>query len=283
MVSCGKSHPRSPSLFLLKKSRHTKATRSADQLAAAVELNSAEWMHLEGRLPWVQLHEEPDVLWVFGGDTWPRNHVALARFTAASAYRRVGEILRPHLAAKVDCNWIVGPVSQPENLGKHLKAHGFSCRLHCAAMACDLERLSAPPPAPVGVAVQLVDEPPSLVPLTTERRRRRSEGRKAIARFQPRRVWHFAALADGKVVGETTLFDGSNVAGLYNVEVVKEFRSRGIGTALVHAAARQARKLGHRTAVLGATGMGQGVYSRVGFREVGKLSFWKYGKMRQLR
>ena len=57
----------------------------------------------------------------------------------------------------------------------------------------------------------------------------------------------------------------------------------GIGTALVQAALRQAQQLGHAAAVLGATGMGLGVYARLGFREVCKLSFWKYGKMRQLR
>jgi len=266
----------------LKKLVHPKRRLSLEQLAAAVELNSAEWMRLEGRLSWVQLHDDPDVLWLFSGDSWPRNHVALARFTEATAHRRVGEILAPHLAAKADCNWIVGPVSRPADLNRHLKAHGFSCRIHCVAMACDLDALPPPPRMPGDVKINLVDEPPSLDPLTTERRRRRQEGRVAIARFRPRRVWHFTANSAGRIAGETTLFDGSAVAGLYNVEVIKEFRGRGIGTALVHAAASHARKLGQRTAVLGATGLGQGVYSRIGFREVGKLSFWKYGKMRQL-
>ena len=37
----------------------------------------------------------------------------------------------------------------------------------------------------------------------------------------------------------------------------------------------------YRASVLAATGMGLGVYTRLGFREVCQLSFWKYGKMRQ--
>jgi hypothetical protein len=41
-------------------------------------------------------------------------------------------------------------------------------------------------------------------------------------------------------------------------------------------------KLGYGDTVLGATGTGASVYARAGFREVCKLSFWKYGKMRQL-
>jgi hypothetical protein len=45
---------------------------------------------------------------------------------------------------------------------------------------------------------------------------------------------------------------------------------------------RQAQRFGHAEAVLAATRMGLGVYARLGFREVCKLSFWEYGKMRQL-
>ena len=103
-----------------------------------------------------------------------------------------------------------------------------------------------------------------------------------MARMKPRQVWHLAASVDGKPVGETSLCVGAGVAGLYEVEVLEKFRGRGIGSALVHAALTFAREqLGYRAAVLGATGMGLGLYTRLGFREVCKLSFWKYGKMRQ--
>jgi hypothetical protein len=37
----------------------------------------------------------------------------------------------------------------------------------------------------------------------------------------------------------------------------------------------------YRASVLTATGMGLRIYAPLGFREVCKLSFWKYGKMRQ--
>jgi hypothetical protein len=51
---------------------------------------------------------------------------------------------------------------------------------------------------------------------------------------------------------------------------------------LVHAALMAGReRFGCQAAVSAATGMGLGVYARLGFREVCKLSFWKYGKMRQ--
>ena len=261
----------------------SKTRTHEEQLAAAVELNCGEWLRLKGRLPWVELHDEKDALWIFAGDTYPGNSAALARFTPASALGRIGEILERHLEHKAACNWIVGPASQPADLDRHLKANGFSCRIHCAGMACDLDSLGLAPPVPAGVRIELLDTPLSLNPLSTARRKRRLEGRTLMAQFTPRMIWNFSAQVDGVPVGETTLLAAERTAGIYDVEVKEEFRGRGIGTALIDAAVRQAKKLGYVAVVLGATGMGSRVYAKVGFREVGKLSFWKYGKMRQLR
>ena len=261
----------------------SKTQTIEQQLAAAVELISTQWLRRLAVLPWVRLHEEPDVVWVFSGDTWPGNSVGHARFRPTAAHRRIGEILAQHWEHKVACNWVVGPVSQPANLSKHLKDHGFSCRIHCAGMACDLTGLGEQPPLPPGVTIELVDELPSLVPLTTQRRKDRHRGRNLIAKQQPRTAWYFSASCDDKSVGETILFNGEGAAGIYDVEVMEKFRRRGIGSALIYKALQHAKKLGQKAAVLGATGMGSGVYARLGFRELCKLSFWKYGKMRQHR
>src|SRR5258705_12299872 len=43
-------------------------------LAAAVELNFAEWLRLQERPPWVEFHDDGDALRLFAGDTWPRNY-----------------------------------------------------------------------------------------------------------------------------------------------------------------------------------------------------------------
>jgi GNAT superfamily N-acetyltransferase len=251
---------------------------STEKLGAAVELNSAEWLRLESELPWVEFHEDSDAIWMFAGDTWPRNTVALARFTPATAYRRIREILSHHLAHKAACNWIVGPLSAPADLGKHLRAHGFSCRIHCAGMACDLNDFPSSPPLPPGGRICLVEEPPMMVPLTTELRRRRHLGRRTMALRQPKKVWCFSAMLDDVPVGETMLCAGAGVAGIYNVEVLEKFRRQGFGSALLHAALSQARELGLRIAVLSATGMGHALYTRFNFREVCKLSYLRRKK-----
>lgn len=150
-------------------------------------------------------------------------------------------------------------------------------------MACDLSRLNGEARPPAGTTIEQVEELPSLAPLTTERRKRRYEGRKLVAKARPDKIAYFSASVDGKAIGETAVLEGAGVAGIYDVEVLPEFRRRGIGSALIHAALRYARKRGLKLAVLGATGLGAGMYERAGFREVCKVSFWKYGKMRQLR
>ena len=181
----------------MKQTTSRKPLACDEQLAAAVELNAAEWLRLQGRLLWVEFHDDGDVLRVFAGDTYPRNTVALARFTPANASRRVGETLEPHLQQRAACNWVVGPVSQPGDLALHLKAHGFSCRIHCAGMACMLDALGQSPPLPKGISIELVDTPWPLFPLSTERRQRRHQGRTTIARFTPCKVWHFSATREG--------------------------------------------------------------------------------------
>jgi len=255
---------------------------SDEELAAAVERSQVEWIRIQGRLPWVEFHDHGDVLRSFAGDTWPRNMVAQTRFTPENAHRRVGEILAEHLRKKAACNWVVGPESCPSNLPQFLRAHGFSCRIHCAGMACDLSALIERPPVSEDVAIEQIDEAPAIHPLTTERRRDLHRGLTLAARLKPRQLWYFAAKVNSESIGITTLQTGAGVAGIYGVEVLARYRRKGIGTALVYAAMEHGKKLGFSAAVLSATGKGEGVYKRLGFREVCKLSFWKYGKMRQL-
>src|SRR5207245_2984888 len=149
-----------------------------------------------------------------------------------------------HLEHKTACNWIVGPVSQPADLAQHVRADGFSCRIHCFGMACEMDGLGLAPATPKGIRIELVDTPLPLTPLSAERRRRRHQGRTAIARFQPRETWHFSARLNGTPVGETTLYNGQSAAGIYDVEVVEKCRCRGIGSALIDAALRHAKQLG---------------------------------------
>ena len=70
------------------------------------------------------------------------------------------------------------------------------------------------------------------------------------------------------------MFLSETSAGFYDVGVLEKERNRGIGSAMMTHALQLARERGARQAVLLASGMGYGMYRRVGFQEVCKIAYW---------
>jgi GNAT superfamily N-acetyltransferase len=95
--------------------------------------------------------------------------------------------------------------------------------------------------------------------------------------FQPR-YQTFLALLDGKPVGTSQLFLSAGVAGIYNVTVIPEARFQGIGFAVTLATLLVARMLGYRIGILQASKRGYGVYRRLGFQDLGKLSLYLWDR-----
>jgi ribosomal protein S18 acetylase RimI-like enzyme len=79
-----------------------------------------------------------------------------------------------------------------------------------------------------------------------------------------------------KLIGQVAVQPDGAVAGIYDMGVAPKVRGRGIGLALTLAACRRARERGARFATLNATDDGERVYTRAGFRSLGRGRTWWY-------
>ncbi|MBJ2121390.1 GNAT family N-acetyltransferase [Arthrobacter sp. MSA 4-2] len=129
--------------------------------------------------------------------------------------------------------------------------------------------------APVGVpaayedgAAELSTEVPEyLGPLARELR---------VVRSQPRQAWHAETRVGGNVVGAAYAFYPSGVPGLrglggiFSLEVLPEYRHRGLGTALLSRAAKAAAASGARHLAVNAAPSGSEFFAARGFDLVGR-------------
>ena len=90
----------------------------------------------------------------------------------------------------------------------------------------------------------------------------------------PPEAIHLGVRLTQKVVGQVVVFPLDGVAGIYSMGVVPKVQRRGIGLALTKAALRAAWDRGCEAAVLNATGAGEAVYARAGFRSLGWGQTW---------
>jgi ribosomal protein S18 acetylase RimI-like enzyme len=178
--------------------------------------------------------------------------------------------------------WIVGPETLPDNLGGQLLAAGLEQGYDCRGMAMDLRRFSgvlSPPPDMTLGAVETDSDLEAWVraylgvfgfPVEIK-----GDCLNLVRGLGPSGPWRrFAAFADGGVAAVSSLFLGSQVAGIYDVATAPPFRRRGLGQAMTELALIEARRMGYTIAVLGSTDEGHRLYERMGFLDYCPLAFY---------
>jgi predicted N-acetyltransferase YhbS len=177
----------------------------------------------------------------------------------------------------------VGPSTTPNNLPELLKIRGLRCQKYYPAMVRSLSDASQLASTPLrGLEIRRVDDMnefrklphPAIGRTTTALRRQAFDRLQSLIADRAGRTLAFVAWLKGRPVGACEVFLGSAVAGLHSLSVPSEDRGQGIGGALLHYACSQARERGAPTIVLLASGDGQRLYARCGFREVARFGYW---------
>jgi GNAT superfamily N-acetyltransferase len=250
--------------------------------ALLVERHVAEWFRSSAVVPGAELHDDPDVTWVVKpGSVWG-NAGVMVRLSAGSAARRLDTLVARYRDDGRGMGLWVSPAATPDNLGDLLKARRLNCRKRFPAMVRDLKEPHAVRTMPPDLTILGVDDPsafertphPSIGPITTPRRRQMLDGYTARLRARPARTLGFVAWLDGKPVGASLLFLGTECAGLHDLTVLESRRGHGIGAALLTHTCVEARRLGASRMALLATSDGQRVYERCKFLEVARFGYW---------
>ena len=92
----------------------------------------------------------------------------------------------------------------------------------------------------------------------------------------------YIGYAGGKPASTSLMIRTGDVAGIYFVSTLPEFRRRGFGEAMTWRAVADGRAAGCKLSCLQASKMGRPIYERLGFRVVEEYSEWK-GKVRAVR
>lgn len=254
-------------------------------LAAAIEENSAQFLLAMGRAGGGEMRDDGRLCWTIGGSPIGyHNAVVTARLEARDADAAIAAAIGRMRAHRVPGSWHLGPGMTPADLGQRLVDQGFDYAGDDIGMAADLGALG-PGRNPPGLAIGRVTTPEDLAAWVETLGKGFGEG-PAQARWVgevfarlglDNPAWrHYLGRLDGEPVATATLFMGAGVAGIYFVFTVSEVRNRGIGAAITLAPLLEARALGYRIGVLGASTMGEPVYRRIGFAEYCRIGLFEW-------
>jgi len=203
------------------------------------------------------------------------NFVGRTRFPSHEVGAKVDEVLGYFKSKSLPMTWFVGPCCRPADIGQHLVSRGLVWEVDVGGMTIDLSKMNEDLPVPEELTMKRVrskaDLEQYLIPFgkgfefpdIVVDGWRRMDSSHGFGKRLPR--VNYVGLMSGVPASCATMFKAFDMAGIYCVATVPEMRRKGVATALIVNALREARDEGYKTGLLQAKAMGASVYRRIGF------------------
>lgn len=257
----------------------------APDRAARAELDYLTYAASFGRVPGVTVVRRPDLLARRGDAAHDYLNLVLGTWTTEATVDAVIERTLDEVGGPGrPFTWWVWPSNEPSSLRARLEAHEFRYLDDGPLMWLDLATADLPDESPEGLTIEPVTDADVLREASDAAmprgrdddaaRRSFREAYEALILGPDAQMAYFAGRMDGRIVATSALYTGTGLAGIYAVGTVPAARGRGYGRALTAAALREGRRRGYDSAALLSSELGEPVYRRLGFREVGSVSFF---------
>lgn len=181
--------------------------------------------------------------------------------------------------------WLVNSETSSDPLSRQLLSRGFETMWDKPIMAISLDSLKKPSEGPIGLVIKHVTNDEIFKEWTEVQKK---------ASPEMNGLWHYVYITESghgfsdvlpmrRYVG---YIDGSPISasyglmaygavGLFHVACLPSMGRRGIGTEMSLIPLREARDRGYKVGILDSTEMGFKVYTRIGFKEVGRHRIYK--------
>lgn len=214
------------------------------------------------------------------GEPHPLGNLAILR--EADEPRVVDEAIEPLLGLPVPA-FVISLANPGDAMVERLTAKGLMSIPPLPAMAIDLSSLAATrlPDGCEFFRVSSEDDAPAWgdalaegFPMPRGLARRLSPETQVVDAAADAPVQFFGIRISGRVVSIAMLYLANGLAGIYSVATVPSARRRGLAAHVTAEALRVAQRLGYGVGVLQSSPEAHGIYSALGFREVGSAALF---------
>src|SRR6185436_14226099 len=99
---------------------------SSAAIIQGLEANWCDCIRTFGLAPQVELHDEPEILWMITGiPSGEFNGVQQARLSPDKVEAAFAQVETRHKERQVPGGWLIGPGTRPDSLSQSLETHGL--------------------------------------------------------------------------------------------------------------------------------------------------------------